>query len=58
MAVRINNAIVVSDTDGLVVTKAVSALPNTLGAQKTLTILVNFSNAPTQPYTVAYRAKP
>jgi Gametolysin peptidase M11/NPCBM-associated, NEW3 domain of alpha-galactosidase len=50
---RINNAIVVSDTDGLVVTKAVSVLPNTLGAQKTLTILVNFSNAPTQPYTVA-----
>lgn len=51
--VLIDNAIVVADAEGLVVSKAI-ALPNTLGAQKTLTILVNFSNAPTQPYTVAY----
>src|SRR5688572_5926721 len=49
--VQVANAIVV-DADGVTVSKA--ALPNTLGVQKTLTILVNFSNAPTaQPYTVA-----
>ena len=30
-----------------------SALPNTFGAQKTLVILVNFSDNTTQPYTVA-----
>ena len=49
--VQVANAIVV-DADGIIVSKA--ALPNTLGVQKTLTILVNFSNAPTaQPYTVA-----
>lgn len=33
---------------------AASALPNTLGAQKTLTIVVNFADAPTQPFTLAY----
>ena len=50
--VQVAEAIVV-DTDGITLAKA-AALPNTLGAQKTLTILVNFSNAPTaQPYTVA-----
>jgi hypothetical protein len=32
---------------------AASALSGTLGAQNTLAILVNFSNAPTQPFTVA-----
>jgi hypothetical protein len=29
-------------------------LPNTLGEQRTLVILVNFSDAPTQPYTPEY----
>jgi hypothetical protein len=49
--VQVADAIVV-DTNGMTVAKA--ALPNTLGVQKTLMILVNFSNAPTsQPYTVA-----
>jgi hypothetical protein len=33
---------------------ATAALPNTLGAQKTLVILVNFQDNPIQPYTPAY----
>ena len=33
--------------------QSVNALPNTFGAQRTAVILVNFSNNPTQPYTVA-----
>ena len=33
-------------------------LPNTTGPQKTLAILVTFSNAPSQPYTVALRREP
>lgn len=49
---KIGTALALRGED-LVVTQA-AALPNTLGAQKTLVILVNFSNAPTaQPYTVA-----
>jgi Gametolysin peptidase M11 len=31
-----------------------TALPNTFGEQRTLVMLVNFRNAPTQPYTPAY----
>jgi Gametolysin peptidase M11 len=31
-----------------------AALPNTLGEQRTIVILVNFSDAPEQPYTPAY----
>jgi len=30
-----------------------TTLPNTLGAQKTLVVLVNFQDAPTEPYTAA-----
>ncbi len=30
-----------------------TALPNTFGAQKTIVILVNFNDKPTQPYTVS-----
>ncbi len=33
---------------------AVSALPNTFGVQKTVVILVNFTNNKTQPYTTAF----
>jgi len=51
---RIENAIVLANAGDVTVTATVATLPSTLGAQKTLTILVNFSNAPTQPYTVAY----
>lgn len=51
---KIGNAIVVADRGDIIVTKAVAVLGNTLGVQKTLAILVNFSNAPTQPYTTAY----
>ena len=50
--VRIDDAIVLA-ADDVMVTKAVSVLPNTLGVQKTLVILVNFSDAPTQPFTAA-----
>ena len=49
--VRIGEAIVVAGTD-LVVDK-VAAVPNTKGPQKTLAILVNFANAPTQPFSVS-----
>ena len=48
--VKIGDALALRGED-LVVTQA--AMSGTLGAQKTLVILVNFSNAPTQPYTVA-----
>ena len=33
--------------------QAVDALPNTFGAQRTVVLLVNFTNNPTQPYTLA-----
>ncbi len=35
-------------------TEAVSVYPNTFGAQRTVVILVNFSNSPSQPYTNSY----
>lgn len=53
--VKLGSAIVLaagSDVTPLAV--AASALPNTLGAQRTLAILVNFTDEATQPYTVAY----
>ncbi len=52
--VRIDSAIVLAAGSDVTLTAALTAaLPNTLGVQKTLTILVNFSDAPTQPFTVA-----
>ena len=52
--VRLGEAIVVAGEAHVSVDKAVAVVPNTKGAQKTLAILVNFSNAPTQqPYSVA-----
>ena len=52
--VRLDKHIVVTAAGDVTIAKAVSVLGNTLGAQKTLVILVNFSDAPTaQPYTVA-----
>ena len=51
--VRLGNAIALTASD-VAVTKAVSVLSNTLGTQKTLVILVNFSDKPTlQPFTTA-----
>ena len=50
--VRLGDAIVVDGRADVFVDKA-AAVPNTKGPQKTLAILVNFANAPTQPYTVA-----
>jgi len=47
--VWLGNALVASIED-MAVSKA-SALPNTFGTQRTLVIMVNFSDAPTQPYT-------
>lgn len=52
--VKVGTAVVLADGASASVMASVPTLPNTLGAQKTLAILVNFSNAPTQPYTVAY----
>src|SRR6266700_4170605 len=52
--VKVDNALALSSDTGSVQTLAPAALPNTLGPQKTLTILVNFTDEATQPYTVAY----
>jgi len=50
--VRIGNAIAVPGHAEVMVDKA-SAMPFTTGAQRTLAILVNFQNAPSQPYAVS-----
>jgi len=49
---KLGSALLAASGDSVAVTKA-SALPNTLGAQKTLTILVNFTDNAVQPFTVA-----
>jgi hypothetical protein len=49
---RVGNALALDSASALTVAKA-TALPNTLGAQKTLMMLVNFSDLATQPYSVA-----
>jgi len=49
---RVEQTLALSSSTTSVQTLA-SALPNTFGAQKTLVILVNFSDNATQPYTVA-----
>ncbi len=49
---RRNNGVLALDSSGSVETLA-AALPNTFGAQKTLVILVNFTDNATQPYSVA-----
>jgi hypothetical protein len=49
---RLGSVLALESAGALTVTKATS-LPNTLGAQKTLMILVNFSDLKTQPYSVA-----
>ena len=52
--VRLGGSIVVAGVAAVSVDKAVAVVPNTKGPQKTLAILVNFSNAPTQrPYSIA-----
>ena len=52
--VRLGESIVVDGRADVTVDKAGTVVPNTLGPQKTLAILVNFSNAPTaQPYSPA-----
>jgi len=45
--VKVDNHIVVASAADVIVTKAVSVVGGTLGVQKTLVILVSFSNAPT-----------
>jgi hypothetical protein len=50
---RIGNALALESAASLETAK-LSPLPNTLGAQKTLAILVNFADEATQPFTVAY----
>jgi hypothetical protein len=52
--IRLDNHIVVAAAGDVMVTKAVSVLSNTLGVQKTLVILVNFSDAPASyPVSIA-----
>lgn len=53
--IRIDNTLLLQSADNLTTTGTkAAALPNTLGAQKTLAILVNFTDEATQPYTPAY----
>ncbi len=52
--VKLDNAIVLAAGGVTQPVQGLTALSGTLGAQKTLTILVNFSDAPSQPFTVAY----
>jgi hypothetical protein len=50
--VKVDSAIALASSDAASVTTLAAALPNTLGAQTTLLILVNFSDKPTaQPFT-------
>ena len=51
--IRIADAVALESGSGSVATLA-AALPNTFGEQRTIVILVNFSDAPAQPYTPAY----
>ncbi len=50
--VRIGDALA-ADSGATTVTMKAATLANTLGSQNTLAILVNWSDAPTQPYTLA-----
>ena len=50
--IRLDSSLAVYSGASLLVTKA-TALPNTLGAQKTLVMLVNFSDEATQPFSAA-----
>jgi len=49
---KFDGALLAASGDSVAIGKA-AALPNTLGAQKTLTILVNYTDNPVQPFTVA-----
>lgn len=51
-ALKLDGALLAASGDSVTTTKA-TALPNTLGPQKTLTILVNFTGNAVQPFTVA-----
>lgn len=51
--VRLGGAIVVAGHPAVMAGKALDVAGNTRGAQPTLAILVNFSNAPSQPFSVA-----
>jgi len=51
---KINNLLALDSGTNSVTTVQAAALPNTLGTQKALTILVNFTDEATQPYTVAF----
>jgi hypothetical protein len=51
--IRVADALALESAAESVVALA-AALPNTLGDQRTVIILVNFSDAPSEPYTPAY----
>jgi len=50
---RIDSALLAASGSDVAVTTKAAALQNTLGPQKTLTILVNYTTNPVQPFTVA-----
>jgi hypothetical protein len=53
--IRLGDSIALASGDpGESLTTVSAAYPNTFGVQNTLVILVNFSNAPSQPFTPAY----
>lgn len=52
--VRVAGAIVVAGRPAVLMDKAIEVVANTKGPQRTLAILVNFGNDPSQPYTVDY----
>jgi hypothetical protein len=51
--IKVGDAVALESGADSVLTLA-AALPNTFGEQRTIVILVNFSDAPAQPYTPAY----
>lgn len=52
--VRVASAIVAADRPRVLMDKAMEVVANTKGPQRTLAILVNFGNAPSQPYSLDY----
>jgi hypothetical protein len=51
--IRLAQAVALESSDGSVLELS-AGLPNTLGDQRTIVILVNFSDAPVQPYTPSF----
>ncbi len=52
-SIRVDGTLALSSDTSSVQTVAAGPVPNTLGEQRTLVILVNFQDNPIQPYTIA-----